>query len=77
MVLKLRRQLEYVQIETESSLVFGWQTGLGDLLVDVLAFFQGLLPSDDLSETLDEDVDQLDLGLANAVGVGDVPGATG
>ena len=51
------------------------EAGLGDLGLDVLTTFKGLLPSDDLSNALDEDVDQVDLGLAKSVGVGNVPGA--
>lgn len=51
--------------------------GLGDLSLDVLALLQGLLPLDDLSNTLDEEVAQIDLGVSETVGVGDVPGTTG
>ena len=36
-----------------------------------------MFPADDLCESLDEDVDELNFGLADAVGVGNVPGAAG
>ena len=58
-----------------SRLELGGERGGVPLGVNVLAGLEGLFPSDDLSDTLDEDVDQLGLGLAQAVGVGDVPGA--
>ena len=54
-----------------------WQTGGGNLGVDILAGLQGLLPADDLGDTLNEDVDQLNLGFAEAISVRDIPGATG
>ena len=57
-------------------LVLGREGSLGDFGLDVLAGLKSLLPSDDLGNSLDEDVDQLGLGFAKTVGVGDVPGAT-
>ena len=48
-----------------------------NLGLHVLALFQSLLPLDDLRNAFDEHVAQLDLGLAQAVRVGDVPGAAG
>ena len=62
---------------TENELVLGGKRSLGDLLVNVLAGFEGLFPSDDLGDTFDEDVDELHFGLAESIGVGDVPGAAG
>ena len=43
----------------------------------LLAGLEGLFPLDDLGEAFDEDVDQLDLGFAQAVGVGNVPRSSG
>ena len=62
---------------TENELVLGGESSLGDLLVNVLAGLEGLFPSDDLGDTFDEDVDELHFGLAESIGVGDVPGAAG
>ena len=56
-------------------LVFGGKRSLCNLLVNVLAGLKGLFPSDDLGDTFDEDVDELHFGLAESVGVGDVPGS--
>merc|ERR1719423_425758 len=53
-----------------------WETSGSDFSFDVFTLFQSLFPSDDLSDTFDEDVDQFDFGLAQSVGVGDIPGAT-
>jgi len=60
-----------------SCLEFGGEGSLGDLGFDVGASLESLFPSDDLGNTLDEDVDELSLGLAESVSVGDVPSATG
>ena len=54
-------------------LVLGREGSLGDFGLDVLAGLKSLLPSDDLGNSLDEDVDQLGLRFAKTVGVGDVP----
>merc|ERR1719423_381013 len=53
-----------------------WETSGSDFSFDVFTLFQSLFPSDDLGDTFDEDVDQFDFGLAQSVGVGDIPGAT-
>jgi hypothetical protein len=60
-----------------SCLEFGGEGSLGDLGFDVGAGLESLFPSDDLGDTLDEDVDELDFGLAESVSVGDVPGTAG
>ena len=60
-----------------SCLVFGGEGSLGNLGFDIGAGFEGLFPSDDLGDTLDEDVDELGLRLAKSISVGDVPGAAG
>ena len=52
------------------------ETDSSDFSVDVLSLLEGLFPSDDLGDTFDEDVDELDFGLAKSISVGDVPGAT-
>jgi len=54
-----------------------WKANSSNFSVDVLSLLKSLFPSDDLGNTLDEDVDELGLGLAESIGVGDVPGATG
>lgn len=51
--------------------------GGGQLLVDVLALLQSLLPEDDLRDTLDEEVAELDLGHTETIRVGDIPGSSG
>ena len=60
-----------------SCLELGGEGSLGDLGFDVGAGLESLFPSDDLGNTLDEDVDELDFGLAESIGVGNVPGAAG
>merc|ERR1712216_414370 len=50
---------------------------LGDEVVDALAFLEHHLPADAGGRTLDEEVDELHLGLAKAIGVGDIPRAAG
>ena len=59
------------------SLCLGLHGGLLDFGVDVFTLLKSLLPSDDLSSALDEDVDEVDFGLAESISVGDVPGAAG
>jgi hypothetical protein len=54
-----------------------WKANSSNLSVDVLSLLKSLFPSDDLGNTLDEDVDELDFGLAESVSVGDVPGTAG
>ena len=53
-----------------------WKTNSSNFGVDILSLLESLFPSDDLGNTLDEDVDELDFGLAESVSVGDVPGTT-
>jgi hypothetical protein len=60
-----------------ASLCLGLHGGLLDFGVDVFFLLKSLLPSDDLSGALDEDVDEVDFGLAETVGVRDVPSTTG
>ena len=59
------------------SLCLGLHGGLLDFGVDVFTLLKSLLPSDDLSSALDEDVDEVDFGLAESISVGDVPGTAG
>jgi len=54
-----------------------WKANSSNFSVDVLSLLKSLFPSDDLGNTLDEDVDELDFGLAESIGVGNVPGAAG
>merc|ERR1711988_346277 len=44
-------------------------------VVDLLALLEHHLPANTLGSTLDEDVDKLSLGLAQAIGIGDIPSA--
>lgn len=54
-----------------------WKANSSNFSVDVLSLLESLFPSDDLGNTLDEDVDELDFRLAESISVGDVPGAAG
>merc|ERR1719469_775668 len=49
----------------------------GHLLVDVLTLLESLLPQNDLRETLDEEVAELNLRHSQTVGVGDIPSSSG
>ena len=53
-------------------------SGLGDgeLSIDALTVLEHGLPSDVVSDSLNEDVDEGGLGLSKSVSVGDIPGAT-
>ena len=54
-----------------------WKANSSNFSVDVLSLLESLFPSDDLGNTLDEDVDEFDFRLAESISVGDVPGAAG
>ena len=54
-------------------LVFGGEGSLGDLSLDVLASFEILFPSNDLRNSLDENVDELGLRFSKTVSVRDIP----
>jgi len=54
-----------------------WKANSSNFSVDVLSLLESLFPSNNLGNTLDEDVDELDFGLAESISIGDVPGAAG
>jgi len=64
--------------ETRSFLVAaGSGLGVGDFALDVLSGFEHGFPSEEVGDTVDEGVDEIDFGGTESVSVGDIELTTG
>lgn len=64
------------KVDSRGCLILLREGSGGNLFLNIFAILQGLFPSNDLRNTLNEDVYQLDFRFSKSVGIGNIPRST-